>query len=129
MHRLQPALGGGVLVQAATARLGGQQLLIDHLVQHATEQLGLDVQRLALADQALSHRLAAHVRGPDRTVRHPRHHQIILFGRGFRVAAPAGGRQRQGQQGRRQHGPHGSEKGARKTHQALRPKGAKGAKN
>ncbi|MNE22761.1 hypothetical protein D3C80_1159860 [compost metagenome] len=61
VHRLEPALGGGVLVQTATTGLGGQKFLIDHLVQHAAEQLGLNVQRLALADQALGHRLATHV--------------------------------------------------------------------
>jgi hypothetical protein len=43
----------------------GQQLLVDHLVQHAAEQVGRGVERLALADQALGDGLALDVGGPD----------------------------------------------------------------
>ncbi|MNY36911.1 hypothetical protein D3C86_1714370 [compost metagenome] len=120
VHGLEPALGGGVLVQAATSGFGGQKLLVDHLVQNAAEQFGLDVQRLAFADQTLGHRLAAHVGGPDRTILHAGDDQVILFGRRFRTAAPAGGRQRQRRQHRGQQRQDGSEGGTRNSHQALR---------
>lgn len=111
MDGLQATLGGGVLVQTATAGLGGQKLLVDDLVQDATEQFGLDVQRLALADQTLSHRFATHIRSPDRAVLNLGDDQIVFLRRRFRIAAPAGGRQRQGQKGRRQQGPHHFERG------------------
>ncbi|MNT34239.1 hypothetical protein D3C72_1702070 [compost metagenome] len=128
MHRFQSTLGGGALVQTATASLGGQKLLIHHLVQHAAEQLGLNVQRLALADQPLGHGFATHVGGPDGGVQNAGHDQIILFGRGLRIAASAGGGQNQRRRGRGQQGGSGSKSGARKTHQALRPKAKKGRK-
>ena len=36
----QAALGGGAGIEAATFGLGGQQLLIDHLVHHPAKQFG-----------------------------------------------------------------------------------------
>ena len=106
VHEHRAALGERASVIAG--EVVGVVALHDHLVQHASEQLGLDVQRLAFADQPLRHRLATNVRGPDRTVQNPSHDQIILFRRGFGVAAPAGGRQGQGQKSRRQNRPQGS---------------------
>jgi hypothetical protein len=53
--------------------LGGQQLLVDDLVEALAEDLAGDVQRLAFADQALSDGLALDVGRPDHLAVNARH--------------------------------------------------------
>ena len=92
----QAPLGRGVLVELALHRLGRQQALIHHLVQDAVEEIGGNIQRLALADQALGHRLALDVGRPDGGAVHPRDRHIAAFRRALGPAALAAPAERQG---------------------------------
>jgi hypothetical protein len=95
----QAALSHGILVQLALQGLGGQQLLVDHLVEALAEQLAGDVQRLALADQALGHGLALDVGRPDIVAVDARHGGVARLGRllGALVLTASGQEQRGGQ--------------------------------
>jgi hypothetical protein len=98
----QAALGDRILVQLLLQGLGGQQLLVDHLVQALAEQVRADVQRLALADQPLGHGLALDVRGPDRVAVDPGDGGVAGLGRTLvgLVAAAGGDQQAEDQDGR-----------------------------
>ncbi len=61
-------------------RLAGQQLLIDDFVQNPLEQLGIDVEGLALADQPLGHGLVRHVGLPHRLAVDPGHGHVARLG-------------------------------------------------
>ncbi len=110
----QPPLGQGILVHAALQGLGREQLLVDHLIQHLPEQVRRDVQRLALTDQALRHRLALYVRGPDRLRPDRRHLAVARLGRA--LGRPLLGARRKRQQAASQRRAH-----AEDTHPVRRP--------
>jgi hypothetical protein len=99
----QAALGDGILVQLLLQGLGGQQLLVDHLVQALAEQIRADVQRLALADQALGDGLALDVRGPDRVAVDPGDGGVARLRRTLvgLVATAGGDQQAEDQDGRK----------------------------
>ena len=101
-RRLEATLGQGRGIQATALGLSGQELLVDHLVQHPAEQVRRRVQRLALADQPLRNRLAPHVGGPDGAILHRGHGLVARLRRPVAPVARAGRRRQSGGQKRGQ---------------------------
>ena len=77
----QSALGRRILLKAPADRLGGEEFLVHHLVEHLTEDRRGRIQGLALADQALGDGLALDVRSPDRRAVDARHRLVAGLGR------------------------------------------------
>ena len=77
----EATLGERRLLQATVQRLAREQLLVDHVVEHAAKQVGAGIERLAFADQPLLNRLALDVRGPDRLALDPGHRRVAGLGR------------------------------------------------
>ena len=93
----EATLGHGILVQLALEGLGGQQLLVDHLIQALAEQIAGDVQRLALADQTLRNGLTLDVRGPDIVAVDLGHSHVARLGGLFgTLVLAAGGQNKRG---------------------------------
>ena len=74
-------------------RLGGEQLLVDDLIQDLAEHKRSAIQRLALTDQALGHRLTLHVGGPDRCTVDHRHGLVAWLWGAIRGGLLAAGEQ------------------------------------